>query len=65
MSQITVPTRRVNISPQAVQPVVDMGGYLVINSSQVSMDPALNMRPLYWPMPAELLGDKVRTVVIR
>lgn len=64
MIQVTVPTQRVSIGPQAVQPVVDVGGYLVINSSQVSVDPALNTRPLYWAMPAQLLGDKVRVISI-
>ncbi|KAK7100471.1 laminin subunit alpha-2-like isoform X2 [Littorina saxatilis] len=57
-STITVDTRRVTISPQAREPVVVMDGYLVINSTQVYVDPAVQTRPLYWSMPAELLGDK-------
>ncbi|KAK7503934.1 hypothetical protein BaRGS_00004666, partial [Batillaria attramentaria] len=59
-SSITVPTRRASISSQAVESVVvDRSGYLVINSTQVFVDPALTSRPLYWSMPRELLGDKI------
>lgn len=57
-SQVTVPTQRVTISAQAVHPVTPMSGYLIINDSQVNVEPSLKSRPLYWVMPSALMGDK-------
>jgi hypothetical protein len=57
--QVTLPTRRVTINEKAVHSVIVVDGYLVINDSQVNVDPAYQSRPLYWAMPAKFLGDKV------
>ncbi|KAL8600730.1 hypothetical protein ACOMHN_057318 [Nucella lapillus] len=56
---VTAPMQRVTAGPQGREPMVDKGGYLVINSSVLSIPTDLQPYPLYWSMPAPLLGDKV------
>ena len=57
--QVTVPTERVTITQGNTDQGVTTVSYLVINADQVSVDPSLTTRPLYWSVPTELLGDKV------
>ncbi|XP_076462895.1 laminin subunit alpha-2-like isoform X2 [Babylonia areolata] len=58
-SRLSVPADQT--SPQGAPPVVDHKGYLVINSSHLSVPAHLTAYPLFWSLPAALLGDRTRS----